>query len=80
MVFQEKSELTFRGGVVYLEALFANHCVLFLIIVYLAVLSLSCGMRDLVLQSGIELSPTVLGALSLSHWPTSEVPNHSLYP
>ena len=79
MVFKEKSELTFRGGVVYLEALFANHCVLFLIIVYLAVLSLSCGMRDLVLRSGIKPSPTALGALSLSHWPTREVPNHSLY-
>ena len=59
--------------------MFANHCVLFLIIVYLAVLSLSCGMQALVLRSGIKPSPTALGALSLGHWATSEVPNHSLY-
>ena len=42
--------------------------------IYLAVLSLSCSMQDLVSWPGIEPGPPVLGAQSLSHWTTREVP------
>ena len=34
----------------------------------------SCSMWDLVPQPWIELRPPALGALSLSHWTISEVP------
>ena len=40
---------------------------------FLTVLGLSCGMWDLVSQSGIEPGPPALGAQSLSHWNTREV-------
>ena len=36
--------------------------------------TLNCGMWDLVPWSGIELGPPTLGARSLSHWTTREVP------
>ena len=42
--------------------------------IYLAALGLSCGMRDLVPWPGIESGPPALGAQSLSHWTTREVP------
>ena len=42
--------------------------------IYSAVLGLSCGMWDLVPQPGIEPRIPALGAWSLSHWTTSEVP------
>ena len=35
---------------------------------------LSCGMWDLVPRPGIEPGPPALGAQSLSHWTTREVP------
>ena len=34
----------------------------------------SCGMWDIVPQSGIELRPPALGVWSVSHWTTREVP------
>ena len=37
--------------------------------------SFSCGMWDLVLWSMINPRPSALGAQSLSHWTTREVPN-----
>lgn len=53
---------------------------LILIIIYLlAVPELSCGILDLVPQSGIEPEPTVLGAQSLHHWTTRHVPLHLLF-
>ena len=45
--------------------------------IYLAVLGLSCGTRDLYLQhvgSSSLTRPPALGAQSLSHWTTREVP------
>ena len=36
--------------------------------------TLSCGMRDLVPRPGIEPGPPALGAQSLTHWTTREVP------
>ena len=36
--------------------------------------TLICGLWDLVPWSGIEPGPPALGAWSLSHWPTREVP------
>ena len=36
--------------------------------------SLRCGMRDLVPQPGIEPRPAALGARSLNHWTTREMP------
>ena len=42
--------------------------------------ALSCSMCDLVPWSGIEPGPPVLGAQSLSHWTTREVPRfHYFY-
>ena len=38
--------------------------------------TLSCGMWDLVLGPGTEPEPLLLGAWSLSHWTTREVPSH----
>ena len=43
-------------------------------IIYLAALGLSCGMWDLVPWPGIEPGPHALGAQSLTHWTTREVP------
>ena len=40
----------------------------------LAALGLSCGMRDLVPWPGMEPGPPALGAQSLNHWTTREVP------
>ena len=42
--------------------------------------TLSCGMWDLVLWPGIEPHPPALGAWSVSHWTTREVPIHFLEP
>ena len=42
--------------------------------IYLAVSGLSCGMRDLVPWPGIKPGPPALGAQSLRHWTTREVP------
>ena len=42
--------------------------------IYLTVRGLSCGMWDLVPGSEIESSSPALGAWSLSHWTTREVP------
>ena len=46
------------------------------VIIYLAVLGLSCGMQGLsvVSRPRVELRLPVLGAQSLSHWTTGEVP------
>ena len=38
------------------------------------VAALSCGMWDLVPRPGIATGPPALGAKSLSHWTTKEVP------
>ena len=48
----------------------------FLKIIYLAVPDFSCSMWDLVLCLGIEPWPPALGAQSLSHWTTREVPRY----
>ena len=45
--------------------------------IYLAAPGLSCGMWDLVPWRGIEPGPPALGAGSLSHWTTREVPGSS---
>ena len=42
--------------------------------IYLAVPGLRCSMWDLVPQPGIKPGPPALGAESLSHWTTREVP------
>ena len=44
------------------------------ILIYLAVLGLSCSMWDLVPWPGMEPKPPALGAQSLSYWTTREVP------
>ena len=44
------------------------------IFIYLAVLGVSCGMQDLVPWPGIEPGSPALGAWSLNHWATREVP------
>ena len=41
---------------------------------YSVVLTLCCGMLDLVPQTGIEPMPLALGLQSLNHWTTREVP------
>ena len=41
-------------------------------------LGLSCSIWDLVLCPGIKPRPPALGAQSLSHWTTREVPQHHL--
>lgn len=41
---------------------------------FLAVLDLSCGMQDLSSWTRTEARPPALGAQSLSHWTTREVP------
>ena len=41
--------------------------------------TLSCSTWDLVHQLGIEFGSPALGAQSLSHWTTREVPNRTLY-
>ena len=54
-----------------------NFLPLFIIIlkdIYLFTSGLSCSMRDLRPQPGIEPGPPALGAWSLSHWTTREVP------
>ena len=44
--------------------------------IWLVAQGLSCGMQDLVPWPGIECRPPALGAQSLSHWATAEVPNY----
>ena len=39
----------------------------------------SCDMRDLVPCVGIEPGPPALGAWSLSHWTTREVPSSNVF-
>ena len=46
----------------------------YILFVYLAAPGLSYSMWDLVPSPGIELGPPALGAWSLSHWITREVP------
>ena len=41
--------------------------------------ALSCGLWDLVPWPGIELRPQALGAWSLGHWTTREVPKNTLF-
>ena len=41
--------------------------------------TLSCGMRDLVPQPGVEPGPPALGAQSLTYWTTPEVPVVTFY-
>ena len=41
--------------------------------------SFSCGMWDLVPWPGIDPGPPALGARSLNHWTTREVPNYYLF-
>ena len=48
--------------------------VLIFIFIYLAVLSLSCVVHNLVPQPGIKLGPPASGAQSLSRWTTKGVP------
>ena len=47
--------------------------------IYLAALGLSCGMWELVPRPGMVHGPSALGAWSLSHWTTREVPIHLKY-
>ena len=47
---------------------------LIIIFIYLAVLGLGWGMWDLVPWPGIKPGPPALGACSLGHWTTREVP------
>ena len=55
-------------------------CSLCNLLIYLAMLGLSCGMRDLVPSPRIELRSSAFEVLSLSHWSTREVsPNNVLY-
>ena len=52
-----------------------HHDFFFLILfIYLAALGLSCSMWDLAPWPGIKPGPPALGAQSLSHWTTREVP------
>ena len=64
-----------KGYVLFLKYLF----------IYLSALGLSfstrdlcCSMRDLVPLPGVEPRPPALGARSLSHWTTKEVPGYVL--
>ena len=56
--------------------LFKVNCIysFYLTFTNLAVLGLSCGTQDLVPCPGIQPRPPALGAWSLSHWTTKEVP------
>ena len=47
---------------------------MFVCLFVLAVLGLSCGMRDLVPRPGIKPGPPALGMWSLTRWTTREVP------
>ena len=49
------------------------------IFTFLASLGLSCGIGDLVPLLGIEHRAPALGAQSLSHWTTKEVPSMHLF-
>ena len=40
---------------------------------------LSCGLWDLLPQRRIEPRPPALGAQSLSHWTTRDVPKHTIF-
>ena len=53
-----------------------NYCSFSLLFknIYLAVLGLSCRVRDLIPWPGIEPGPLCLGVPSLSHWTSREVP------
>ena len=48
---------------------------IFIYLFTLAVPGLSCGVRDLVPRPDIEPRPPSLGAPSLTHWTTWEVPD-----
>ena len=49
---------------------------IFKVFIHLAALDFSCGMQDLDPQPGIKPRLPALGAPSLSHWTTREVPKH----
>ena len=52
---------------------------IYLIFMYLAVPALSCGIKDLILGPGVEPGVPALGAQSLTHWTTREVPRSSFH-
>ena len=54
-------------------------CKFNVLFIYLAVLGLSCSMWDLVPEPGMEPRPPRLGAQSLSHCTTREVPVSPLF-
>ena len=54
--------------------LYCLHSNLFAYLFSLTALSFNCGIRDLVPLPGMEASPPALGAQSLSHWATWDVP------
>ena len=49
-----------------------------ILFIYLSALGLSCSMWDLAPWPGIEPGPPALGAQSLSHWTTREVPEKNV--
>ena len=51
----------------------------FWVFIFLTALGLSCGILDLFPWPGIGHKPPALGAQSLSHWATREVPPATLY-
>ena len=60
----------------YNKDTFSKYLFLF---IYLTVLSLCCGMQDLVPRSGTETRPPAWGAFCLGHWTTREVPTSTLF-
>ena len=48
-------------------------------LIYVTAPGLSCSTWDLVPWPGIEPSPPALGARSLSHWTTKEIPRYSFF-
>ena len=58
--------------VAYLTSL--HFLFIWIVFIYLAMLGLSCGIWDLVSWPKIESRPLALGAWSLNHWTTREVP------
>ena len=61
--------LLILGGYLSFYFYFLNY-----IFIYLAVLGLGCSTRDIVPWPGIKPGPPALGAQSLNHWTTREVP------
>ena len=72
---KQKRESWHVMGVIFIYFYFVNLKNYFKIsLIYLAALGLSCSMQGLVLSPRVEPGPSVLGAQSLSHWTTKEVP------